>query len=330
MGGFLFLVTLAALVAAVIFFLQARSNGAALLTVRRELDELKKATEADRAKVKEAEAELKSRAALLQESREKLAEARKKLSEPKGGGSKGSPKGRREAELEEDLGHARALTAEAHAAEEKARKDAQAAKAELAAAQAELKKAQEKVRELASQAAPAAAAAPAATGSAASDEAARRAEERRREAEKRAADLDGALKAAKEKELHLKDEVKKFKGRAETNNRVYIVMKGELDLTKERLAQAERRLWQAGIVLPKPEPKERPKATGPAAADRPREERPAPAAEAAPAEAPAAPDQAPPAASEAPTEPGLPVANAGPQAVEPVRRRKPEGEANGQ
>src|SRR5260370_19743226 len=66
--------------------------------------------------------------------------------------------------------------------------------------------------------------------------------------------------------------MKKHKGRAETNNRVYLVTKGELEVTKERLAQAEHKLWQAGTPLAPPVPKERPKATGPAAADKPREE----------------------------------------------------------
>ena len=48
--------------------------------------------------------------------------------------------------------------------------------------------------------------------------------------------------------------------------------KGELELVKERMAQAERKLWQAGIPLAPPPAKERPRATGPAAAERTREE----------------------------------------------------------
>src|SRR5207302_8968449 len=77
---------------------------------------------------------------------------------------------------------------------------------------------------------------------------------------------------AKKREQDLREEVKKHKGRAETNNRVYLVTKGELEVTRERLAQAERKLWQAGIPLAAPPAKERPKATGPAAADKQQEE----------------------------------------------------------
>jgi len=84
---------------------------------------------------------------------------------------------------------------------------------------------------------------------------------------------------AKKREQELRDEVRKHKGRAETNNRVYLVTKGELELVKERLAQAERKLWQSGIPLPPPMQKERPKATGPASADRAREEAGAQAAQ---------------------------------------------------
>ena len=50
-------------------------------------------------------------------------------------------------------------------------------------------------------------------------------------------------------------------------------------MTRERLALAEKALWKSGLQVPALAAKERPKATGPAAADRPREE-PAPAAEA--------------------------------------------------
>jgi hypothetical protein len=73
---------------------------------------------------------------------------------------------------------------------------------------------------------------------------------------------------AKRREQELRDEVRKHKGRAETNNRVYLITKGELEIVKERLAQAERKLWQAGIPLAPPPQKDRPRATGPAAAER--------------------------------------------------------------
>src|SRR5437764_954177 len=76
---------------------------------------------------------------------------------------------------------------------------------------------------------------------------------------------------AKKREQELREEIRKHKGRAETNNRVYLVTKGELELVKERLAQAERKLWQSGIPLAPPPAEERQRATGPAAAARTRD-----------------------------------------------------------
>src|SRR5205823_14394401 len=131
---------------------------------------------------------------------------------------------------------------------------------------------------------------------------------------------------AKKHEQELRDEIKKQKGRAETNNRVYLVTKGELELVKERLAQAERKLWQAGIPLAAPPAKERPKATGPAAADKQHEEG-ALAAEAAAVSAPPPPGE-PISAGESPAEempaPADGTPPAGVSGVAPIRRRTPE------
>jgi hypothetical protein len=119
--------------------------------------------------------------------------------------------------------------------------------------------------------------------------------------------------------------VRKHKGRAETNNRVYLVTKGELEIYKERLAQAERKLWQAGIPLPAPSPKERPKATGPAAADRAHEESSAAPAEETPFLQGASPDALeagePVGAAEA--ERAVAAGEAAP--VPPMRRRAENG-----
>src|SRR5205823_2267751 len=76
----------------------------------------------------------------------------------------------------------------------------------------------------------------------------------------------------------------------------FLVTKGELELTKERLAHAEKRLWQSGIPLQAPETKPRPKGTGPASIDRQAAEKlegeePAAAAEPAQPEAPAQPEE---------------------------------------
>ena len=142
-------------------------------------------------------------------------------------------------------------------------------------------------------------------------------------------DLRTALQAAKDKEMGLKDDLRKSKGRVETNNRVYLVTKGEVELLKERIAQAERLLWKAGIVVPKPEAKERPKATGPLAADRPRVEKAEEAAsvESAPAEAEGGAEKLETAAAvggllvaQVSTEAAMAIAT-GPQASPPMRRK---------
>src|SRR5438270_465775 len=100
------------------------------------------------------------------------------------------------------------------------------------------------------------------------------ADERRRHLEKALKDTEAALRDQRERERVAREELKKARGRAETNNRVFLVTKGELEVTRERLALAEKALWKAGLPVPPPAQKERPRATGPAAADRAREEEP--------------------------------------------------------
>jgi chromosome segregation ATPase len=147
------------------------------------------------------------------------------------------------------------------------------------------------------------------------------------ELERQVAAAERHGREAKRREQELREEIRKHKGRAETNNRVYLVTKGELELVKERLAQAERKLWQAGIPLAPPAQKERPKATGPAAADRAHEEASAEAAETAPLEG--ASPQAAAAGEPIGAEQAEAAAAVGSQAegspVPPIRRRAENG-----
>ena len=326
MLGILFVVALVAAVLAVVFFAQARSAGSAVLALRGELDQLRKDGEGDRAALKEALSDLKTRGQQLVEAREKLSDARKK-GEPKQ--ARTQNRGAREAELEEDLTHARSLSEQALAAETTARKAAAAAKAAEESAKAELAKAQEKIRELAGHpagAAPAALAGPAADAGLV--DAARKSDERHRAAEAKATLLEAQTNSLREREVKARDEARKAKGRAETNNKVFLVTKSDLDMTKERLAAAERMLWQAGLSLPAVPSKERPKATGKASADKPREEK---APEATGETAPAAEAAAPAVESAAPE--GV-TAEAAPESmttpaggVAPLRRRAGQGSA---
>jgi DNA repair exonuclease SbcCD ATPase subunit len=267
MIGFAFLAAVVGLVLAAAFWFQWQSAARAVLALRAEADAARKEAEAARAEQRKAAEELKAQKALAQETREKLNEARKKAQEGKTG--KAQSRGAREAELEEDLAHARRLLEEAHAAEQQARTQLQTAKSAEAQARSDLERAQAKLRELPAPPPPVAAAP--------EFEAQRKQlDAARTELERQVQQAERNAREAKRHEQELREEVKKQKGRAETNNRVYLVTKGELDLVKERLAQAEHKLWQAGIPLAPPTPKERPKATGPAAADRPQEAAAAP------------------------------------------------------
>jgi DNA repair exonuclease SbcCD ATPase subunit len=316
MVGIAFIVAVVAVVLAVVFFFQGQSAAAAVKGLGEEAGAARKETEAARAELRRAQEELKLRSSQLTETREKLAEARRKGQDARSG--KTQPRGAREAELEEDLAHARKLTEDTHAAEVHARRELQAAKAAEAQLRSELEKSQARNRELQERPGPVAQVAPPAQAPELQSTR-EQLEAAKSELERQVAAADKHAREARRREQELREELRKHKGRAETNNRVYLVTKGELELVRERLAQAERRLWQAGIPFAPPAQKDRPKATGPAAAERGHEEH----AEAAPAEHPAAPLEA---ASPEAAAAGEPIGaeeaeGAGGTPVPPIRRR---------
>jgi DNA repair exonuclease SbcCD ATPase subunit len=254
MAGIAFVVAVISIILAVVFHLQGRSAAEAIAGLKAESDQLRKSADEARAQARDAQAESKARSAQILELREKVNELRKR------GQDKVQPKrGAREAELEEDLQHARRLVAEAHAAEQQARKDAASAAAEVASLRSEL----ERAKATAQKPVPVPRAEPVVD-----DGKLREAEERRQAMEKALQDAEASLRQQREKERTLREELKKSRGRAETNNRVYLVTKGELEIVRERLAQAEKALWKAGLPVPAPAAKERPRATGPAASTR--------------------------------------------------------------
>jgi DNA repair exonuclease SbcCD ATPase subunit len=269
MAGFAFIVALVAAVLAVVFFLQGQSAARAIKALREDADAARREAETARGELRRAQEESKTRAALLSETREKLAETRRKAQEGRSG--KAAPKGAREAELEEDLAHARRLTEEAHAAETHARRDLLTARSAEAQFRSELEKAQARIRDMAER--PPVAPAPAVPPPQPPlDPLREQLEAAKSELDRQVAAAERHAREAKRREQELREEMRKHKGRAETNNRVYLITKGELEILKERLAQAERKLWQAGIPLAPPQQKDRPKAKGPAAADRTEEE----------------------------------------------------------
>ncbi|MFL5370766.1 MAG: hypothetical protein ACJ78Z_11275 [Myxococcales bacterium] len=251
-----FFIAIVAAVLAAVFWFQAQSAASAVKGLRAEADAARKEAEDLRAQLRDAQAESKTRSQQMLDLREKLNEARKRTQQ-----SPQKQRSAREAELEEDLAHARRLLEEAHAAEQNARKDMAGAISEAAHLRAELERAQARTREIvAAPPQPAPAQAPV------DDTRLREAEAKRAEAERRAHELDNALKDAREKERSAREEVRKARGRAETNNRVYLITKGELEVTRERFALAEKALWKAGLPVPTMPHKDRPVAKGPAAA----------------------------------------------------------------
>src|SRR5437763_1590257 len=108
MTGVAFVVAVVSLILAVVFWLQGRSAAEAVAGLKAEADAARKDADAARAQAREAQAEAKARSAQVIEAREKLNELRKR------GQDKALPKrSAREAELEEDLAHARRLAEEA-------------------------------------------------------------------------------------------------------------------------------------------------------------------------------------------------------------------------
>ncbi len=117
MTGVAFVVAVVALILAVVFWLQGRSAAEAVVGLKAQADAARREADEARAQARDAQGEAKARSTQIIELREKLNELRKR------GQEKGQPKrGAREAELEEDLAHARRLAEEAHAAEQHARK----------------------------------------------------------------------------------------------------------------------------------------------------------------------------------------------------------------
>jgi hypothetical protein len=252
-----FLVALIAAVLAAVFWFQAQSASSAVKGLKAESDAARKEADELRAELRDAQAESKTRSQQILDLREKLNDARKRTQQ-----SPQKQRSAREAELEEDLSHARRLLEEAHAAEQNARKDAAGAISEAAHLRAELERAQARSREIVAAPPP-----PAPVAAPAVDESRlREAESRRSEADRRARELEVALKDAREKERAAREEVRRARGRAETNNRVYLVTKGELEVIRERYALAEKALWKAGLPVPTMPQRERPLAKGPAAA----------------------------------------------------------------
>jgi DNA repair exonuclease SbcCD ATPase subunit len=229
MSAVLPVLTLAAVLVAVAFFLVARSTRATLAARVGELERITSEAEAARKAEKEARAEAKERREEASGLRADLVASKKKAFEQQ--------------EASKRLGGAQALREEldkvsSRLAEARAEAEHQAER--VRAAEKELEKAKEQAERLRAAAerreqAPAPVAAPAPQAPPHPDaEAVRAANERADKAEAKAAE-------ARRKVAELEADARKAKGRLETERRVFMVQKGELELANDRYAELRKR-----------------------------------------------------------------------------------------
>jgi chromosome segregation ATPase len=230
MNGIALVVALAGVLVAVALFLAHRGARAELAAARKRLEALEaeaaetgKAASSARADAKERREEASALRAELKEVKKKAfdqAEAARKAG--------GAPA------LREELDKVAARLAEARAEAEHQGVRSRTLEAELEKARAALER---KARAEAAPPPPAPAPVPAAP--AAPDEGGA-AEKARLEAE-RADRAEAKLAEAKKRVTDLEAEARKARGRLETERRVYVVQKGELDLAHDRYAELRRR-----------------------------------------------------------------------------------------
>jgi hypothetical protein len=225
-------VALAAGLAAVAFWNTARSARAQARKAEEEAREHEAAAREAQAQAKEARAEAKTRREEAVASRAELAAARKKAFEQaeaakRTGGAQA---------LREELDKLSTRLAEARAEAQAAGGRARALELQLERQAGELERARSAERASAERAAAERAAPPPPPAPAppASDAAAAADRERAERAEARLAE-------ARKKCLELEREVKAARGRLETEKRVYVVAKSEVELAHDRYAELKRR-----------------------------------------------------------------------------------------
>jgi colicin import membrane protein len=228
MSAVLPILALAAIVAAVGFFLSARAAKAALATRAEELRRMEAEAESAHKVEREARAEARERREEASSLRAELASTKKRAFDQQESAKRlgGAPA------IREELDKVSGRLAEARAEAEHQAERVRAAEKELEKAKEQLErlKAAAERRE---QAPPAPAPVPKAEPHP-DAEAVRAANERAEKAEAKATE-------ARRKLAELEAEGKKFKGRLETERRVFMVQKGELDLANDRYAELRRR-----------------------------------------------------------------------------------------
>jgi colicin import membrane protein len=241
MTGLAVFVALAAVLAAVAFFLQSRSARQITLQRAAEVEKLRREVESVRAELSAIRAEAKERRDEAAGLRTELGAAKKKAFEQAEAAKKAG--GAAALRVEIDKLNARVAEARAEAAHH-----AERAKTLELAAEKQAKEV-ERLRAQADRPAPAPAApipAPAPAAAAAEVQAASAAqpgvELARFEAEKDRADkAEAKLVETRKKLAEVERDLRGVRGRLETEKRVYMVQKGELELAGDRYAELRRR-----------------------------------------------------------------------------------------
>jgi len=240
MNGVLVVIALAAVLAAVGFFLSSRSSRASLRLKESALGALEAEKDALAKEVGVARTDLKERRDELSALKEQLRDAKKRAFEQGEAQKKAGGVAAARAEVDKLSVKLAEARAEGAAAAERAKgleaqleKLAREQERERAAAAQVLAQAQTRAK---AEVEKAAAPAPEATAPAAE------AEEARFRAEKDRADKAEAKLADSKKKLgEVEKDLKAARGRLETDRRVYMVQKGELDLAHDRIAELRRR-----------------------------------------------------------------------------------------
>jgi chromosome segregation ATPase len=229
-GLFAFL-ALVGVLAGIGFFLSARSAKSQLAARESERAQLASDAEVARKALQDARTEAKARREEAERLRQDLEKSKKKAFEQqesakRAGGAQA---------LREEIDKLAARLQEARAEAEHQVVRARTLEADLGKANAALERARSRPIEAPPAPAPVAAASPVPTPAPAPDEGALRAEK------ERADKAEAKLAEARKRVAELERDLKSVRGRLETEKRVYMVQKGELELAADRYAELRRR-----------------------------------------------------------------------------------------
>jgi chromosome segregation ATPase len=236
MIGLAVFVALVAVLAAVALFLQGRTARRELAVRSAHLEKLEKAVETARVEGQSSRAEAKERREEASALRTELAAAKKKAFEQ----AEAAKRAGGAAALRTEIDKLTARLADARAEAAAAADRAKALEAQVEKSNRDMERARADAQRAAEAAAAAAATVPQAAPAPAPAAPAGDAGESQRERE-RADKAEAKLAEARKRVAELEKDLKGARGRLETEKRVYMVQKGELELAQDRHAELRRR-----------------------------------------------------------------------------------------